>query len=130
MDPASCGPGLAHNAVLPQKLGELMAAMAEILELHRHALDLSDDGARQEHEAYTLLVGRQRAIATELTVTARAMEGYRDLPPAKHDEKALSAPSFAAAFERFVTVKQELAALLEQEAESDRQMMEAMRGGK
>jgi hypothetical protein len=128
MDPASCGPGLAHNAALPQKLGDLMAAMAEILELHRHALNLTDAGARHEHEAYTMLVGQQRTIAAELVAIARAMTGYRDLPPAKHDEKVLSAPSFTAAFERFVTLKQELRALLEQEAESDRQMLEAMRG--
>jgi hypothetical protein len=37
--------------VLPAKLGELTAAMAETLEAHQEALDVTDENARKEHRA-------------------------------------------------------------------------------
>ena len=36
----TCGQGLAEHSVLPAKVGELIASLAEILEFHTKALDL------------------------------------------------------------------------------------------
>jgi hypothetical protein len=33
----TCGQGLAEQAVLPEKMGSLVAALAEVLEAHRRA---------------------------------------------------------------------------------------------
>jgi hypothetical protein len=44
----TCGQGLAANATLPAKLGELMASVARVLETHTKALDLNDEAAGQE----------------------------------------------------------------------------------
>jgi hypothetical protein len=44
----TCGKGLAEQSVLPAKLGQLMASLADNLEVHLKALDLTDENARQE----------------------------------------------------------------------------------
>ncbi|HEX5759532.1 MAG TPA: hypothetical protein VF121_10085 [Thermoanaerobaculia bacterium] len=102
----TCGEGLAEHSALPAKLGELIAAMAENLEVHMQALDSKDPDARREHR----------------------MAGYRDLPMGRHDEKAMAGPEVLAAFETFVRAKQELLELLRKSAEQDQRMLAAMRG--
>jgi hypothetical protein len=123
----TCGKGLAHNAVLPARLGELTAALAENLEVHMKALDLSDHSAKQEHDAYTKLAGEHREIAAHLHAVAEQMAGYRDLPMGRHDERAMAAPAVLEAFERFVESKQRLLALLQETAEEDQKMLAVMR---
>ena len=59
----TCGKGLASNASLPDKLGALTGAVADILEAHMPALDLTDPAAAQEHAAYAQLVAEHRAAA-------------------------------------------------------------------
>jgi hypothetical protein len=83
--PTTCGQGLAEHSKLPAKLAELLAALAENLELHQRALDLTDPNSRAEHIAYQKLEHAFRKIATELGAAAKAMAGYRDLPMGKHD---------------------------------------------
>ena len=65
-DQPTCGKGLAEHAVLPAKLGALTAAMATVLEIHMKALDLKDENARREHEAYRRLAKEQHSIAAQL----------------------------------------------------------------
>jgi hypothetical protein len=110
--PQTCGQGLAENSVLPAKLGELINSMAEILEIHMGALDLQDNASRLEHEAYRELSREQRKTAAALKETARRMAGYRDLPMGAHDMSVMSSPRAVAAFENFVKLEEELAALL------------------
>ena len=124
----TCGQGLAEHAVLPTKLGELTAALAGILETHAKALDRTDENARHEYDAYRQLAQAQRKAAAELWAIAEQMAGYRDLPMGRHDERAMAAPENAAAFERFVTVEQELLALLQQRGGQDQGMLREMRG--
>lgn len=64
-----------------------MASLAGNPELHMKTLDLKDENAMQEHEAYHKLALVQRKIANLLMATSSGMLGYRDLPMAKHDEK-------------------------------------------
>ncbi|HET8684856.1 MAG TPA: hypothetical protein VFM54_23740 [Micromonosporaceae bacterium] len=124
----TCGKGLAAHSALPAKLSELMAGVAENLEVHMPALDVQDPSARREHDAYRALVQEHRTIAAQLSETARHMAGYRDLPMGRHDETAMADPAVARAFERFVGAKRELANLLQQSAEEDRGLLAQMGG--
>jgi hypothetical protein len=51
------------------------------------------------------------------------MAGYRELPMADHDAKAISDPKIAKAFEKFVKLEQELLALHEKRVEEDHKML-------
>jgi hypothetical protein len=122
-DQPTCGKGLAEHSALPAKLAELEDALAENLELHQKTLDLSDDSARKEFDAYVKLARKHRSIAAQLREAARQMAGYRDLPMGRHDERALADPKIVEAFERFVKVEDELLNQLRAAVERDRQML-------
>jgi hypothetical protein len=87
-EPATCGKGLAERSVLPARLSALCAAMADVLEQHQQALDLTDANARTEREAYQVLARDYRNIATQLQNTADRMASYQNLPAARHDTRA------------------------------------------
>jgi hypothetical protein len=125
--PQTCGKGLAENAVLPARLGALTSALADVLEAHVKALDLDDEHARAEHDAYTKLVDEHRDIAARLRAVAERMAGYRDLPMGVHDERAITGAEPVAAFEAFVAMKQELRDLLDDQDIRDRQLLGQMR---
>ena len=124
----TCGKGLAEHSALPATLGRLIAAMAEILDLHQRALDLTDENGRTEYKAYVPLALECRMAANQLQTTAEHMAGYRDLPMARHDERQMAAPENLEAFATFVRFEQELFALLQRSLERDQQMLAAMRG--
>lgn len=126
MNETTCGQGLAGNAALPAKLGALMAQMAEVLEIHMKALDLTDDNARKEHAAYRQLAKEQRSIAAQLQATALKMTACRNLPMARHDAKAMVGKEPVGAFKTFVGLEQELATLLQDRLEQDREMLAMM----
>ena len=123
----TCGKGLAENSVLPAQLGKLIAAMAENLETHMEALDLTDKNSSAEFDAYEKLVRDLQQTALQLQETATQMAGYRDLPMGRHDEKAMTHPRVRRVFEKFVKQKQELLSLLEQTAGRDSQLLDVMR---
>jgi hypothetical protein len=126
--PSTCGEGLAENSVLPAKLSELAAAIADTLEAHLQALDVDDENARREHDAYVGLVREHRRAAALLQKTSEDMEGCRTLPMAPHDPEKLVSSDARAAFARFVRAEEDFAALLEQTLERDRAMLAQMRG--
>ena len=103
--------------------------MAESLELHMEALDLSDPNAKREYDAYRKLAQEHRQTAGELVATADEMAGYRDLPMGKHDEKRMSDPRLLEAFERVVSLEQELLWLLQERIARDQKMLIDMPGG-
>ena len=125
-DQPTCGKGLAENSVLPAKLGELISAMAANLEVHRKALDLTDENSRAENDVYEKLLRDLRQTAAQLSVTASEMAGYRDLPMGRHDQKAMTHPRVGDAFQKFVQQKRELLELLVQTEERDHKLLEAM----
>jgi hypothetical protein len=125
---ATCGKGLAEHSLLPAKAGELIASLAENLELHMRALDLNDPKARMEHAAYLKLSKEFLAVATHLQATARQMAGYRDMPMGRHDAQAMSDPAIVEAFEGFVKIEGELLMQLRGWVERDKKMLAAMRG--
>ena len=125
-DQPTCGKGLAENAALPAKLGELVASMADVLEAHLPALDITDEPARVEREAYLDLAREHREAALQLRAIATQMTGYRDLPMGRHFEQAMAAPAVLDSFQRFVKLERELLALLQQRVEEDHGMLAAM----
>jgi len=125
-DQATCGTGLAANALLPATVGELIGAMADVLEVHQQALDLADENARPEHHAYLTLVLELRSISAQLAASARHMTGYHDLPMGRHDEAKMG-PQALAAFERFVGTEQQLLTLLTRSVAEQTTMLEQMR---
>ena len=122
----TCGKGLAHNALLPAKLGELTAAMAEILEIHMKALDLKDPAAKKEHEAYQKLAVAHREIAMQLVSTANQMNDYQDLPMGTHSKRAMSDPKVVLSFQKLMKVEQELDALLQKRKQENQKILATM----
>jgi hypothetical protein len=119
----TCGKGLAEHSVIPAKLGELIAALAENLELHMPALVLSDHNAKLEHEAYAKLAAEHRAIAEKLTAVAAHMAGYRNLPMGQHDMAVMQDPNRNEAFGRYVKIERELIALLQKALARDQELL-------
>ena len=128
MEEQTCGRGLAENSVLPAQLAEVTEAMADNLQAHMQALELDDEAARQEHAVYLRLVEEQRQAAGRLRAVAAEMAAARDLPMGRHDQTALTSPEVADAFQRFVTAKQQLLALLQQLQEQDRRLLAELAG--
>jgi hypothetical protein len=123
-DQPTCGKGLAASAGLPESLGNVMRAMADLLEAHLPALDLDDENARQEYAAYENLVQQHRRIAVQLADVAREMVGYRDLPMGRHDMAAMERQ--VEPFKEFVSHKQNLLTLLQEMDKEDQAMLEEM----
>lgn len=124
----TCGQGLAEHSVLPALLGELIASVAENLEVHMEALDLTDENSQKEYDAYLELAKEHRQIASQLTATAQKMAGYRDLPMGRHDQQVMSGPKVLEAFKQLVTLEQELLTLLRERLEQDQKMLIEMGG--
>lgn len=128
-DPESqptCGHGLAANAALPARFGELFAATAEVLERHIRALDPDDPASAPEREAYDVLARSHRALAGMAADLARRMESFRDLPMARHDVTAMVGPgSQAEAFAHVVALERALLAFLAEKVAAD----ESLAGG-
>ena len=122
----TCGKGLAEHSTLPAKLAELIASTAKNLELHMETLDLTDPNSRREYEAYQKLVKEHQDISTRLKKTAREMEGYRELPMGKHDQKKLSDPVVIDAFKRYTNLEQELLTILNKQITEDKEMIAAV----
>ena len=124
----TCGRGLAEHSALPARLADVTNAMADNLQVHMQALELDDEAARQEHAVYLRLAEEQRQVAARLRAVAAEMAAARDLPMGRHDEQTMTSPEVGAAFQRFVTAKQELLDLLQQMVEEDRRMLAEMGG--
>jgi hypothetical protein len=124
----TCGQGLAEHSVIPRMLGELTDALAENLEVHLRALDLTDDAARAEHDAYVSLAAQHRQIAAQLQEVGEEMAGYRELPMGRHDERAMASPDVIETFTRFVAAERQLHGALEQGLERDEAMLRQARG--
>jgi hypothetical protein len=127
-DDPTCGQGLAEHSVLPAKLAELTASLADNLDVHTKALDRTDENAEREHGVYLKLVREHRKIAALLEATATEMAGYRDLPMGRHDPKAMSSPAVVEAFERFVELERELVGLLQERVREDAKLLAEMGG--
>ena len=124
-EPATCGRGLATNAVVPSALAAVAAAMAQNLEVHTRALDPDDPAAGQEQAAYERIACSLRSAATDLRAAAAEMVAAVDMPMGDHDMAAMTTPDVLDAFERYVAAEEGLRRLLE-ECHADNEEMLTM----
>ena len=125
-DTPTCGKGLAEHSALPAAVASLIGATAAVLENHINALVEGTDTTRQERTAYLSLIAAHRALEARLRALAEQMSGYRDLPPAPHDEQVMASPEALAVFRRFVEAEKSLHALLQAAVQRDEKMLEDM----
>jgi hypothetical protein len=125
--PATCGQGLAHNAVVPTLLAEVAARLAANLEVHATALDLDDRASAREHAVYQEVAESLRDGAADLEAAGASMLGARDLPMGRHDMAVMTSPPVLDAFERYVAAAGELRTLLEARANADAAMLAQIR---
>ena len=128
-DEWTCGKGLAKNAALPAKIGDLAEAMAGLLEAHTRALDVGHEHCRQEYDAYRRIADDWRGIAPQLHALASVMAGYKELAMGPHDEGAMRGPEFVRAFERYVTAEREVDAVVRAQLADYGPMLDEMRKG-
>jgi hypothetical protein len=122
----TCGNGLAANAVLPARLGEVAAALGAILEAHIPSLDLTDERSRKEREVYQRLAEDCRRTSVQLEAIAQQMAESRGLPMGRHDLTAIGSPDALHSFRTFVQAEQELLTLLQSRLDEDQRMLAAM----
>jgi uncharacterized protein YndB with AHSA1/START domain len=125
-DEATCGKGLAAHAALPSAIGDLMNAMASVLDMHQQALDLTDERARPEHHAYVTLVMELRGLAAQLTAVGARMSGYHDLPMGRHLDAVLASSASMDAFAYLLQTERALLALLSRTAAEHEAMSETV----
>jgi hypothetical protein len=125
-EPSTCGKGLAERSALSAQLSALSAAIADNLQRHQRMLDLTDDNARKEEDAYDVLVNDYRNVASQLHAIANRMVGYRDLAMARHDARAFTAPEIREALAGLIEHEQELVALLNNWLEQDQVVLAQM----
>ena len=126
----TCGKGLAENATLPWKLGELAGAMGGVLEAHIPSLDLTDEDSRKEHDVYQRLASELRQAAAQMEAIARQMSASSDLPMGRHDKTVMGSEAVRHSFELFVQSEQDMLAMLGRKLEQDQQMLATMRAAR
>lgn len=124
----TCGTGLAENSALPAAFARMLSAVADVLENHIDALDLSREESKPEHEAYRELVKRHREISSQLQAVADRMARCRDLPMAAHDPAAMTSQKSLKSFEQLVESERELLKLLTIRAKENDAMLAEFRG--
>jgi uncharacterized protein YhfF len=125
----TCGEGLAEQARVPAKLAQLIACLAENLELHCSTLDTTDEHNKREHEVYSKLADQHRRLSGQLEAAGAELGAHRQLPMGPHDEEALSARKVVEAFEAYVRLEEDLCALLLERTEQNRKLLAEMRRG-
>jgi hypothetical protein len=125
--PATCGQGLARNAVVPTLLAEVAARLAANLEVHATALDLDDPASAREQAVYQEVAESLRDGAADLEAAGATMLGARDLPMGRHDMAVMTSPPVLDAFARYVAAAGELRTLLEARADADAAMLSQIR---
>ena len=123
----TCGQGLAEHAALPEKFADVIAAVAENLEIHLSALDPSDKRSRPEFDAYVALATEHREIESRLRALALQMEGYKELPMAEHDMAVMTSANAAEAIKRLIEEEQSLGLSLNESVERYHHMLSQRR---
>jgi hypothetical protein len=124
----TCGQGLAEHAALPRRVGALLDAVADNLDAHLPALTANDPDTQREKLVYEQLAAQHRDAATRLGAVGEKMAGSRDLPMGAHDLGALSSQPVIEALARMTRAETDLRALLTQQLEQHRRILNGMTG--
>jgi hypothetical protein len=109
----TCGQGLAAGAELPEQIGTLIQAMADVLQDHTRSLRQADANAQLEREGYERVVAQLRTTASGLAAVASTMRRCHDLPMGDHDESTLADQQSLRIFESLVRAEEALLASLQ-----------------
>jgi hypothetical protein len=120
----SCGAELARDAEVPQKLGDLMAHVAQNVRAHATWVGTSSVDAKLEHDALQQVAAGYEAISQAASRTATAMIAMRLLPPAPHDPSLFDRTSFVGWMRDKIGMQRELARLLLEHAASSEKVLE------
>lgn len=123
---STCGQGLAHTAVVPQLIGDLMNAVADNLVAHVPMLAAGDEATQHERRVYEHLAGRHRDAAAMLQAIAKEMATHQDMPLGQHDFEAMSQAEMVDALQSMVKVEAQLVERLKQHLAEHRAMLDAM----
>ena len=124
----TCGQGVAEHAPLPRLVGALMDAVADNLDAHLPGLVADDPDTQHEKRVYEQLAAQHRDVATRLCALGDEMAGCRDLPMGAHDFGALSSQPVTEALARMIRAETDLLALLTQQLEQHRVILNGMSG--
>jgi hypothetical protein len=123
----TCGKGVAANAVLPERIANLLTAIGAVLDNHTRSLDPKDPSGKREISAYRRIVDEHRAAAERLAALAGTMKAYHDLPMAAHDVAVLTDAASIDAMGAFVRTEEEMLALLRDRAVEHGAMLEQIK---
>jgi prophage DNA circulation protein len=119
-DQTTCGQELAHDAEVPELLGELWQHVASNLSAHAKWVGTATPEAAAEHDLLTHVAREYRNIAAAAERAAAIMSSMHDLPPAPHDPARLDRAGVARFVRRKIELQLKLADLLVRHAEASR----------
>jgi len=108
---------------MPAKLAVWAASLAEVLSLHRTALDVTEVAGEAEHDTYSRLVNDFRSVSQILNATATFMAASAKLPMATHDVAVLSSDRSLEVFARYVSAQRDVLEQLQTFLAEDEQML-------
>src|SRR5262245_10207463 len=123
----TCGRGVAANAVLPERIANLLAASGAVLDNHTRSLDSKNPNAKREATAYRRVIREHRAAAQRLVGLAETMKSCRDLTMAEHDMGVLTDSRSVDVMAAFVDAEEELLSLLRDRVAEHSAMLEQMK---
>jgi len=119
----TCGEELAHDAEVPERLGELWEHVATNLAAHAKWVGTATPEAAAEHDALMHVAREYRCIAAAAERAAAIMHGMHDLAPAVHDASRLDRAALAHFIRRKVELQLGLADLLVRHADDSRRAL-------
>lgn len=123
---STCGQGLAAHSDCVECLAEVALGIADVLDHHQRALDLTDEAACAEHHTYVTLALELRAVAVQIAQSARRMAAARDLPMGRHDVAVMGGVDARAALSRLVHAERALQGRLVTQAGQHERLLAAM----
>jgi hypothetical protein len=126
MDNKTCGQHMAEHAVLPNKMTEVMNAVADMMDAHAAFMVANakgDKNAMAEADGMKMLAKDHRELATMMSKTGTHMTDAAKWPNAPHDmNKMMADPKIQMAMKNLLKTEKEMSALMQQ----DIAMMESM----
>jgi hypothetical protein len=119
----TCGQELARDAEVPDRLGRLMAYVADNMETHAAWVGAGVPEAKREHDALLEIAEAYRAIGKAAARAARAMRDMKDFPAAPHDPDKLDRDGFRAWMREKIRMQRELADLLHDHADASEDVL-------